>query len=257
MVNRRLAIGYIRSAILGAVKAAVVIKAARRRAGLTQSQLAERAATTQSAIAAYEGGSKQPSVATLNRLVAGAGFSVAWSLAPAASIVSATVEAVADSLHGDDEHEALRLAADLWGRLARSDDGLAAAIEDDPGSTGDQRWDALIGGLVERAAHAGGIRAPMWTAAKAATVHFDHPGLRVRVASPRYLMAMKVAAARVERDADDIAVLYRLSGFESVGDALDFVGRTYPHLRLAPRVQYLLEELASAGALDAEDDLPS
>ena len=146
--------------------AAVIVKAARRRAGLTQSQLAERAATTQSAIAAYESGSKQPSMATLKRLVAGAGLSIAWSLAPVQSMVSATVEAMAGSLHRHDEHAALRLAAELWGRLAGIAGDLAAEIEDDPGSTGDQRWDALIGGVVERAAHAAGSRAPVWTAAK-------------------------------------------------------------------------------------------
>lgn len=83
----------------------------------------------------------------------------------------------------------------------------------------------------------------------AATVAFDHPGLRVRVASPRYLFAMKIAAARVERDADDIAALYRLSGFTGVDDALEYVERTYPHLVLPPKVQYLLEELDAAEQL--------
>jgi hypothetical protein len=53
-----------------------------------------------------------------------------------------------------------------------------------------------------------------------ATVKFDHPGLRVSVASPRYLFAMKVAASRVARDADDIEVLYRLSGFTTLDEAL-------------------------------------
>jgi len=84
----------------------------------------------------------------------------------------------------------------------------------------------------------------------AATVMLDHPGLRVRVASPRYLFAMKVAAARVERDADDIAALYRLSGFTDLEDALQFVEHTYPHLVLLPRVQYLLEELDAADQLE-------
>lgn len=83
----------------------------------------------------------------------------------------------------------------------------------------------------------------------AATVVFDHPGLRVRVASPRYLFAMKVAASRVTRDTDDIAALYELSGFTSVDDALAHVANTYPHLDLSPRVQYLLEELDEAGRL--------
>ncbi len=83
----------------------------------------------------------------------------------------------------------------------------------------------------------------------AATVVFDRPGLRVRVASPRYLFAMKIAASRVERDTDDIVALHRLSGFEGVDDALAYVERTYSHLRLEPRVQYLLEELEAAGLL--------
>jgi transcriptional regulator with XRE-family HTH domain len=150
------------------VDAAVVIKAARRRAGLTQKELAGRSATTQSAIAAYEGGAKQPSMVTLNRLVAGAGCSIAWYLGPVKSVVHSTVEAIARSLHGDDEHEALRLAADLWTGLASLPASeVAADIEVDPGSTGDRRWDALVAGVVERAAHVARIRTPMWTASEA------------------------------------------------------------------------------------------
>ena len=83
----------------------------------------------------------------------------------------------------------------------------------------------------------------------AATVMFDHPGLRVRVASPRYLFVMKVAASRVERDTDDIVALHRLSGFGGAEDALAYVARTYPHLVLAPRVRYLLEELDASHLL--------
>jgi hypothetical protein len=79
-----------------------------------------------------------------------------------------------------------------------------------------------------------------------ATVVFQHPGLNVRVASPRYLFTMKVAASRVEQDDDDIAVLYRLSGFTSVGEALDYIAASYPHLRLEPKAEYLLEEIAAA-----------
>jgi len=40
---------------------------------------------------------------------------------------------------------------------------------------------------------------------------------------------MKVLAARVERDVDDIEVLYRLSGFRTVDEALDHVQSLYPH----------------------------
>ena len=145
--------------------AGVVIRAARRRAGLTQKELARRSATTQSAVAAYEGGAKQPSVATLNRLVAAADCAVAWSLGPARSLVHATVDAIAHSLHAGGEQEALRLAADLWTELASMPTPtVTMEIEADPGSTGDRRWDALVAGLVERVAHLAGLRTPVWTA---------------------------------------------------------------------------------------------
>src|SRR5437870_5125012 len=50
-----------------------LIKRARREAGLTQAELARRAATSQSAVAAYESGAKAPTVETLERLLRAAG----------------------------------------------------------------------------------------------------------------------------------------------------------------------------------------
>jgi hypothetical protein len=81
----------------------------------------------------------------------------------------------------------------------------------------------------------------------AATVLFERPGLAVRVASARYLLAMKVMAARVERDEDDIATLAKLSGMESAAAILDLVETAYPHLPVPPRVQYFIEELFGSG----------
>jgi transcriptional regulator with XRE-family HTH domain len=52
--------------------AAVAIRSARHRAGLSQAELAARAGTSQATISAYESGRKQPSVATLSRLLAAA-----------------------------------------------------------------------------------------------------------------------------------------------------------------------------------------
>ena len=56
-----------------AVAGALVLDA-RIRAGLSQVQLARRAGTVQSAIAAYEAGKRQPTLPTLYRLLAAAGF---------------------------------------------------------------------------------------------------------------------------------------------------------------------------------------
>jgi hypothetical protein len=76
-----------------------------------------------------------------------------------------------------------------------------------------------------------------------ARVLYDRPGLTVRVASPRYLLAMKIFAARVERDEDDIRALYQLCGFTTAGEGLSLVESMYPNLPLAAKVQFLLEEM--------------
>lgn len=52
---------------------AVTLRDARRRAGLTQAELARRAGTSQATISAYENGRKEPSVQTLSRLLAASG----------------------------------------------------------------------------------------------------------------------------------------------------------------------------------------
>jgi hypothetical protein len=75
------------------------------------------------------------------------------------------------------------------------------------------------------------------------TVLFEQPGLAVRVASPRYLLAMKVMAARVERDEDDIIRLAELSGTTTVTAILELVQGAYPRAPIPPRVQYFLEEV--------------
>ena len=53
--------------------AGALLRAARIRAGLSQRALAEAAGTSQPAVAAIESGSKQPTVATMDRLLRAAG----------------------------------------------------------------------------------------------------------------------------------------------------------------------------------------
>jgi hypothetical protein len=76
--------------------------------------------------------------------------------------------------------------------------------------------------------------------------YFEAPGLLVDVASPEYLLAMKLFASRVETDADDIALLYRAVGFHTVGEGLALVERSYPGRPIAPKVQFLLEEIVAS-----------
>jgi hypothetical protein len=61
-----------------------MIREARRRAGLSQQDLARRAGVHQPAIARWESGRTEPSLATLQRLVTASGFELRLMLIPAA-----------------------------------------------------------------------------------------------------------------------------------------------------------------------------
>jgi transcriptional regulator with XRE-family HTH domain len=56
--------------------------AARMRAGLTQSQIAQRMGTTQSVIARLEGGQRTPSISTVQRYALAAGCKAVFRLEP-------------------------------------------------------------------------------------------------------------------------------------------------------------------------------
>lgn len=75
---------------------------------------------------------------------------------------------------------------------------------------------------------------------------YESDSLNVDVASARYLLAMKLFAARVENDADDIAFLYRQLGFTTVEEGLDLVENVYHGQQLQPKVQFLLAEIVDA-----------
>lgn len=75
------------------------------------------------------------------------------------------------------------------------------------------------------------------------TLVFEHSALAVYVASPRYLLAMKLLSARIERDADDIALLLRLCAITDVDEALDLVEAAYGPSRLTMKTQLLVEAI--------------
>jgi transcriptional regulator with XRE-family HTH domain len=64
----------------GCMEAAATIRTARARSGLSLRALAHRCGTSHSALAAYESGRVVPTVATLARVVRGAGFDLAPEL---------------------------------------------------------------------------------------------------------------------------------------------------------------------------------
>ncbi len=69
--------------MLDQVTPAELLRAVRRRRGLTQAELARRAGTSQPVVSAYEHGRRDPTVGTLARLVAAGGERLLLSAGPA------------------------------------------------------------------------------------------------------------------------------------------------------------------------------
>jgi transcriptional regulator with XRE-family HTH domain len=91
--------------------AAVTLRGARRRSGLTLRALAGRAGTSHSTLAAYEAGRKVPSVETLDRVVRAAGYELAIELTP-------NVGGIDPAARGRELAEVLELAAAFPARHA-------------------------------------------------------------------------------------------------------------------------------------------
>ncbi|MFM8353020.1 MAG: hypothetical protein ACKN9D_18385, partial [Actinomycetales bacterium] len=74
--------------------------------------------------------------------------------------------------------------------------------------------------------------------------HRESPNLRVCVAGAEHLLAMKIAASRVEQDRGDLELLVGKLGLASADEAIAVaracLGPSYP---IPPRAQYLLEEI--------------
>lgn len=78
-----------------------------------------------------------------------------------------------------------------------------------------------------------------------AEVVFESPSLTVMVASPRYLLAMKLFASRDERDMQDALRLCEAAGITTHDELRSVLVDHYGSERLLPRHQYILAEAAS------------
>ena len=74
----------------------------------------------------------------------------------------------------------------------------------------------------------------------------DYPGLKVFVAAPEYLLAMKCLSMRLGRDETDLAdvrfLMDRL-GLRDAAQVLDLVSRYYPEDRIQPKTRFAIEEI--------------
>ena len=141
------------------------LRDARRRAGLTLRQVATAAGTAETNVAAYERGMKTPNGATLTRLLdviaAGAASPIHSSrllTVPAAAAFRSGLRAGASTA------ELLRIVREM-----RTHAGLARSAAEKraffaaPTTTGDQRWDAMLAGVVEDWALTHEMVPPEWS----------------------------------------------------------------------------------------------
>jgi transcriptional regulator with XRE-family HTH domain len=144
-----------------------LIRGARKAAGITQLELANRAGTAQPAVAAYESGARTPNLATLERLLGACEYDMELMARPrvrrGAASLAELGQAIREDLEQGCERDALRLlfgfADDFRGS---SGPGRAALLSDEPLSTGDGRFDAALAGVAELFAAEGAIAAPAW-----------------------------------------------------------------------------------------------
>jgi transcriptional regulator with XRE-family HTH domain len=143
--------------------AAGLLRRARADAGLTQARLAELAGTTQSAIAAYEAGAREPTVPVLARMVAAAGARLHIGVAPDPSLYRLTDLALdIAATDAADEARRLRLVFEFLRGAQENGHPLVLLVAAVPPSTGDVRFDALLAAIAEDLCVHAGDAPPLW-----------------------------------------------------------------------------------------------
>jgi len=144
------------------MQAATIVRNARRVAGLSQTQLAERSGVAASAISQIEAGKRNPSFETVTRLIASTGgqlVSVPTRIGTAATIALQ----IAEDLRGGKQAYALRAFIQLNDNLCSVEGSTRLALcITEPAPTGSKRWDAALAGLVAYRLRQEGIAAPAW-----------------------------------------------------------------------------------------------
>ncbi len=142
--------------------AAHVLRRSRQMAGLTQSQLAELAETSQSAIAAYESGARQPTLPVLRRMVEASGHVVRVTLEPDPTLFRLTDVARQIQKARDDVQRQLRLVFEFLRAAEQDGHPLVLLVAAEPELTGDPKFDALLAAAAEDLCVEAGIAPPFW-----------------------------------------------------------------------------------------------
>jgi len=142
--------------------AGAALRESRRRAGLTQSELAEFGATSQSAVAAYESGARQPTLPVLSRMIRATGHLLELQVVADPQLFRLTDLARKISGAALDEARRLRLVFEFLRGVQDDGHPLLLLVAGEPEPTGDARFDALLGALAEDLCVRAGITPPSW-----------------------------------------------------------------------------------------------
>jgi transcriptional regulator with XRE-family HTH domain len=157
-------------------RASLVLRQARRAAGLSQRELARRAGTSSATLSRYESGAISPTVATLDRLLR--------SCLPRRRRWASLRElgpALAERLADEGSRSAWRLVSEFLDDSRAADlPELLLSCRERPDETGDPRVDAVLAALAEHLCAERGSAPPRWTQEwrECAPWWFvaDHPG---------------------------------------------------------------------------------
>jgi transcriptional regulator with XRE-family HTH domain len=143
-------------------RSADLLITARRQSGLTQAQMAKIAKTTQSAIAAYEAGRREPTVPVLQRMLEATGHNLVIAFEADENIYRiADLARDIRKTPAKNGERRLRLVFEFLRDVNESQQlSLRFAVE--PMATGDQRFDALLAAITEDSCVHGGVAPPSW-----------------------------------------------------------------------------------------------
>jgi len=138
-----------------------LLRKARREAGLTQAQLAALAQTSQSAIAAYEAGRREPTLPVLERMIRASGHDLKTGLEPARGLFR--LVDLAEELRAEtDGARGMRLVFEFLRSAQEDGHPLLLLVAREPRPTGDPRYDAVLAAIAEDLCVHAGIEPPAW-----------------------------------------------------------------------------------------------
>ncbi|HEX7323053.1 MAG TPA: helix-turn-helix transcriptional regulator [Mycobacterium sp.] len=150
----------------------VRLRDARLHKGLSQSEVAARIGTTQSAVARFESGTADPRLSTVQRYAQAVGAHLGARAADSLPSLQRTAVEVQDSLNRGELGDGFRHIVQFLDDVAALDaEATRESIRDEPDTVGDRRWDALLAGIAEFVARPAGLPVPGWASSPGRFLH--------------------------------------------------------------------------------------